>query len=106
MKISKTCISTQNRKIKIIMLSIVLGLMAFSVKAQPQETLSSQLKECHYLDNVEATSGYGKNFNWQSLAKYSALVKAEALGASHVVWVRFETVGAFNGIAIAYNCQS
>jgi len=66
------------------------------------------MQNCHFLDKVEGSSGYGKNFDWQSLAKYSALSRAEKLGASHVVWEQLYPVGAFNGIAVAkaYDCNS
>jgi len=76
--------------------------------AQVQIAEESAVQNCTYLDEVEGSSGYGKNYNWQSLAKYSALSKAEKLGASHVVWGQFYPVGAFNGTAIgkAYSCDS
>jgi hypothetical protein len=80
----------------------------FASLSQTQETQASVIKNCHYLQIVEGASGYGKNMNWQSLAKYSALTKADKLGASHLVWERFDPVGTFNGIAVAkaYNCDS
>ncbi len=76
--------------------------------AQPQETELSKIQTCHYLQTVEGGSGYGKNVNWQVLAKYSALSKAEKLGASHLVWERFDPIGTFNGVAVAkiYDCNS
>lgn len=75
--------------------------------AQPQEASASTVQDCEYVDIVEGTSGYGKKFDWQSHAKYSALTQAEELGASHVVWERFTPIGAFNGTATgkAYNCN-
>jgi hypothetical protein len=76
--------------------------------AQPIEVSASNVQNCRYVDSVEGSSGYGKKSGWQSLAKSSALTKAEELGASHVVWERFEPVGGFNGTATAkaYNCNS
>ena len=85
-----------------------LFFIPFAALSQTQESQASETKNCHYLQKVEGSSGYGKNMNWQSLAKYSALSKADKLGASHLVWERFDPVGSFNGIAVAkaYNCNS
>jgi hypothetical protein len=87
---------------------LLLYSVSLASLAQPQEASVSTMQSCRYLDRVEGSSGYGKNFNWRSLAKYSALSQAEKLGASHVVWEQYYPVGAFNGIAIAkaYNCNS
>lgn len=76
--------------------------------AQPQVAEERDVRNCQYLDQVEGASGYGKNFNWQALAKYSALSRAEKLDATHIVWVEFNPVGGFNGTAVAkaYRCQS
>ena len=88
----------------------MVGLSAYPLTswAQPQVAEITSMQNCHFLDKVEGLSGYGKNYNWQSLAKDSALSRAEKLGASHVVWEQLYPVGAFNGIAIAkaYNCNS
>jgi len=75
--------------------------------AQPQITQESDVQNCQYLDQIEGTSGYGKNVNWQTLAKHSALSRAEKMDATHIVWVEFNPVGGFNGIAVAkaYDCQ-
>jgi fucose 4-O-acetylase-like acetyltransferase len=85
-----------------------LCFIPFAALSQTQESQASETNNCHFLQIVEASSGYGKNMNWQSLAKYSALSKADKLGASHLVWERFYPIGAFNGIAVAkaYNCNS
>jgi len=76
--------------------------------AQTQEASASDMQNCHYVDRIEGSSGYGKKFDWQSLAKHSVLAQAEELGASHIVWEQFIPVGAFNGTATAkaYNCNS
>ena len=88
---------------------LVAALMGFPLlaAAQVQVAEESTVQNCQYLDEVEGSSGYGKNFNWQSLAKYSVLSKAEKIGASHVVWEQFYPVGAFNGTATAkaYACK-
>jgi len=85
---------------------LLLSIPAVTL-AQPQEASASNVQNCQYMDIVEGTSGYGKKFDWQSHAKYSALTQAEELGASHVVWERFTPIGAFNGTATAkaYNCN-
>ena len=85
-----------------------LCFIPFGALSQTQESQAAETKNCHFLQIVEASSGYGKNMNWQSLAKYSALSKADKLGASHLVWERFYPIAAFNGIAVAkaYNCNS
>lgn len=69
--------------------------------AEIQAAEGSAIQNCQYMDKVEGSSGYGKNANWQSLAKSSALSRADKLGASHVVWEQLYPVGAFNGIAVA-----
>ncbi len=78
------------------------------ISATPQVAVDQSVQNCRYLQEVEGSSGYGKNYNWSVLAKHSALVRAEKLGASHVVWDRFYPVGAFNGIAVAkaYQCNT
>lgn len=65
------------------------------------------MQSCRYLANIESASGYGKKIDWRSLAKHSALNYAEKISASHVVWVQFYTVGAYNGAAVskAYHCK-
>ncbi|MGZ5051407.1 MAG: hypothetical protein ACXWF8_10800 [Methylobacter sp.] len=86
---------------------LLLGVSTASV-AQPLEASADSVQDCQYVDDIEASSGYGKKPDWQSLAKYSALAQAEKLGASHVVWGRFTNIGAFNGIVTgkAYKCNS
>lgn len=86
---------------------LLFGVSTTSV-AQPMEVSADNVQDCRYVDDIEASSGYGKKTDWQSLAKYSALAQAEKLGASHVVWDRFTTIGAFNGVVTgkAYKCNS
>jgi hypothetical protein len=99
-------LNRSNRTMNLIFIFILLSLPLPS-KAQPQVTEMASVQNCHYLSKVEGSSGSGKNNNWQSLAKYSALSRADQLGASHVVWDRFYPVGSFNGIIIAnaYDCN-
>ncbi|MGZ5028059.1 MAG: hypothetical protein ACXWFX_12830 [Methylobacter sp.] len=91
----------------LIAILLLFGIPAVTL-AQPLEVSESNVQNCHYVDSVEGSSGYGKKSDWQSHAKYSALTQAEKLGASHVVWERFTPIGAFNGIATAkaYDCNS
>jgi hypothetical protein len=76
--------------------------------AKTQEAKADDVASCKLFDTIEASSGYGKKFNWQSVAKETALQQAQQLGASHLVWDRFNPIGAFNGIAIAklYKCDT
>ena len=96
-----------NRTIYLAFIFLLLSIPLIS-KAQPQVAEIASVQNCHYLNKVEGSSGYGKNNNCQSLAKNSALSRAEKLGASHVVWDQLYTVGGFNGVAIAkaYDCDS
>ncbi len=85
-----------------------LTLLSTVTLAQPQEAQLNSVTSCNFIDTVEGSSGYGKKVEWQSTAKVAVLNRAAKLGASHVVWERFNPVGAFNGIAIAkaYKCSS
>lgn len=87
----------------------VNGLMmtTLSAFAQPEVTQAAVVEKCNFVSNIEGTSGYGKKFEWQSYAKMDALNKAAKIGASNIVWERFNPIGAFNGVAIAkvYNCD-
>ncbi len=76
--------------------------------AQPIEVPLTVVTACQFIKTVDGSSGYGKNNDWKSIAKASVLLHAEKLGASHVVWDKFNQVGAFNGIATAkaYKCDS
>lgn len=75
--------------------------------ARPQVAQAPEMKGCEYLQQVTGNSGYGKDLAWQRSAKYMAFAQAEKLTATHVVWVRVEEVGAFNGVAVAkaYRCE-
>jgi hypothetical protein len=87
--------------------ALSVGVPALSM-AKPSETQESAVQNCQFLGKVEGSSGFGKTAGWQPLAKHSALVRAEKMGASHVVWERLIPIGAFNGAAVAraYSCSS
>lgn len=87
--------------------ALAMGVPGLSM-AKPIETQESALQNCQFLGKVEGSSGFGKNAGWQPLAKHSALVRAEIMGASHVVWERLIPIGSFNGAAVAraYTCGS
>jgi hypothetical protein len=90
-----------------LFLVTALSLLAVQASlAKPSESSEAEVKDCQFLGKVEGSSGYGKNLGWQPLAKFNAAQKADKLGASHVVWQQFITVGAFNGVAVAraYSC--
>ncbi|MEY4683657.1 MAG: hypothetical protein RLZ25_116 [Pseudomonadota bacterium] len=65
-----------------------------------------QAGRCRALGDVSASSGYGKNPNWQPIARTYAEKKAENLGATHVSSIQFIAGGSFNGEARlkAYAC--
>ncbi|MGZ4981607.1 MAG: hypothetical protein ACXV8P_07380 [Methylobacter sp.] len=88
----------------------ILWLLSIAITAHaqlPEITDASNVQSCRFLERIEGSSGYGKNTNWNAIAKDAALSQAEKLGASHIVWERFDTIGGFNGIAIAnaYQCK-
>jgi|GEM_PF-668585 len=91
-----------------IVSSLLLISFSYRIDAQPSVATFSQIKNCHYLNQVRGDSGYGKNFNWQALAKYSAQHQAEKMDATHIVWVKFEWETSFNGsvVAYAYKCST
>jgi hypothetical protein len=74
---------------------------------KPTESKFSEVSDCQSLGKVEGSSGYGKNWGWQPLAKAATFNRAEKLGASHIVVEKMTPVGAFNGfiVASAYNCS-
>lgn len=89
---------------------IALGLIFVSATAHaqtPEIVDASAVQNCHLLEHIEASSGYGKSANWKTLAEHSAMSQAEKLGASHIVLEQFEVVGGFNGVvtAGAYQCN-
>ena len=91
------------------LMSLAVLLACSSVAlSKPDEVPESAVKDCRFLGKVEGSSGYGKNWNWQDLAKTSAISRAGKMGASHIVWDRLAPVGAFNGTAAAraYECGS
>ncbi|MCX7085598.1 MAG: hypothetical protein NTY69_08670 [Methylococcales bacterium] len=96
------------QNLTLIVIAIILIVSSQSSKAQPYETIQTELKNCQFLKDIEGKSGFGKNYNWKVLAKHSALKKAEEIGASHIVWKEFSSIGAFNGTATAkaYQCNS
>lgn len=92
---------------RINLLTAFLLCFSGSAFAQPHVAKEADVQGCQYLNEIEGVSGYGKNANWQALAKYSALNRAEKLAATHVVWTRLEPAGGFNGVAVAkaYRCN-
>ena len=90
------------------LLTMALSVAPALSMAKPIETQESAVQNCQFLGKVEGSSGLGKNAGWQPLAKNSALVRADKMGASHVVWERLIPIGTFNGAAVAraYSCSS
>ncbi|WP_045224098.1 hypothetical protein [Methyloterricola oryzae] len=89
--------------------TFIVTMTAFSMTAQakPDEATDAQVQNCQFLSEVTGSSGYGKNAGWKPIAKTHAEQKAGTLGATHIVWSNFRSVGAFNGDATAraYNCH-
>ena len=78
-----------------------------SVIARPLELRADEIGKCTLLDKVTASSGYGKNPGWEPIAKTYAAIKAEKLGATHLVMVSKHQIGIFNGEVVldAYDCH-
>lgn len=77
------------------------GAMAGTGHAAPVEVSEAEVKQCRLLSKVTGTSGFGKKLSWRPAAKASAIRKAEAAGATHVVFQGVRAVGIFNGVAKA-----
>ena len=77
-----------------------------NVFAKPDTISPDAARNCRFLGGVEGSSGYGKTFRWEPLAKGSAERKATALGATHIEYVTYRQTGSFNGSvsARAYAC--
>lgn len=88
--------------------ALMAAVSASGALALPHEAHQDVVKHCHFLGNVHGSSGYGKHHNWKSLAKHRALVKAEKLGATHVLWHHTRHTGSFNGEVDgkAYACHA
>lgn len=86
---------------------VLAGAIAGTAQAKPDEVSEAAVQNCRFLTKVDGSSGYGKNFGWQTIAKASAEKKAGALGATHIVFTDYRPVGAFNGEASAraYVCH-
>ncbi len=86
----------------------LFGLLVLSQTAwsKPEEAQSEAVGHCRLIGEVVGNSGYGKNPRWQPIAKTYAQKKAEALGATHIVFTGYKNIGSFNGEADAkaYSC--
>jgi len=97
-----------NRKhlTEVLLTAALLSGVSFGVCAKPDEVPVEKVQGCQLVGKIEGSSGYGKNSDWQRLAKQAAVKHAGQMGASHVVWEHFYPAGAFNGIVTgtAYHC--
>lgn len=86
---------------------VLSGMLAGNAQAKPDEVSEADVKGCQLLGKVDGSSGYGKHFGWQPIAKANAERKAGAIGATHIVFTDYRTMGAFNGEASAraYACR-
>lgn len=87
-------LSSSQRLAFCVLMSSMVPALAVPVESSDRETSS-----CRFISRISGDSGYGKNRNWQEVAKVAALREADRAGASHVVWDRFTAKGAFNGFA-------
>ncbi len=86
---------------------IALGLTSSMVAyGKLPEISDDDAAKCRFLGEVTASSGYGKNPNWQPIARTYAEKKAEALGATHTGPIQYKPGGSFNGEARtkAFSC--
>ncbi len=76
--------------------------------AQPIIAHAHEVVTCRFVGDIQADSGYGKNADWRSKAYYAAMARGNELKATHLLVVRLEPVGAFNGVvfAKAFKCGS
>lgn len=76
---------------------------------RPSEAARGDVAACRSLGEILGDSGFGKHpgTGWVRSAEADALRKAEALGATHVVWEKRDARGAFNGrvSASAWACN-
>ncbi len=86
---------------------VTMAAFSMTSQAKPDEATDAQVQNCQFLSEVTGSSGYGKSAGWKPIAKTHAEQKAGTLGATHIVWTNFRSVGAFNGdvTARAYNCR-
>ena len=96
---------THPHRLRLIVL-LILACSGSAAWSKPEEAQSDAVSNCRFIGNVVGTSGYGKNPRWQPIAKTYAERKAETLGATHIVFTGYKTIGAFNGEADAkaYSC--
>ena len=81
-------------------------MVSLMVNARPIESDVSNLGNCTFLGSTTGRSGYGKNPNWESIAKTYAINRAKDLGATHVAMKSKLAIGVFNGEMTldAYRC--
>ena len=62
---------------KSVLFLLLLG-SAGEVLALPHQAGETDVKSCRFLGRVSGDSGYGKNNDWKSLAKYAVLRRLRA----------------------------
>lgn len=101
----------KNIKIFSILSLFFLASLSYADNSTPQHTIladSSSTSNCQFLHDINSNSGYSKHSNWKRHTTHKALIKAEQLGATHLVIDTTESIGAFNGKVHgnAYKCNS
>lgn len=94
--------------LKSFILLTLIGCASSAVLAKPLIVNADDVKTCQLVGDIDVDSGYGKNHNWRSIVHNTALDKAASLSATHLVLVKTQPIGAFNGVlfAKAYRCHS
>lgn len=89
----------------------LLFAMSLPIKATephyPTIATLNQVDHCQALPSIRVSSAHHKQGNWQQHTQHKVLLKADAIGATHIVIDSIESIGAFNGIinANAYRCK-
>lgn len=71
--------------------------LSWDLSSKPLDLSSDDAARCESLGRVTGQSGYGKNPNWHAIARTYAELRAEKLGATHVIQRLQREIGTFNG---------
>ncbi len=89
-----------------LVLSVVYAGAASSDRQGVIVATSSEVQACQFKGDIVSASGQIKRHNWKRHATHRAQLKAEKLGATHLVIRETEPSGVFHGKvkAQAYSC--
>lgn len=62
---------------------------------------------CHYIQSIDVSSNHKKQIYWQRHGVHKAVLKAQEIGATHLMIKKILKVGVFNGEihSDAYQCK-